>query len=209
MSPRFCRYFAGALAPSASPRVEKCDACSSSSSIASTHWTTSAPSIDAGNMPGTRCTPSSTIDQPDDRQIELLEVAVTAQPLDRTAARLSTEQLARELLDALEGGGLHAAGVEVELDPPGELVCRNGPHPGRHERARHQTLRVGRSLVPPEGQGLGMPAFGHATSVRSSSSRSNCPGSGSTSLSAKTTSTPRREASSATTSMAAALISTR
>ena len=50
--------------PDAASRTWKCVRCTSSSSIARTHWTTSAPSIGGGISPGTRWTPSSTIDQP-------------------------------------------------------------------------------------------------------------------------------------------------
>src|SRR5260221_46520 len=45
-------------------REKKCCACAVSSSIFSTHALTSAPSSSTGRSPGTRCTPSSTIDQP-------------------------------------------------------------------------------------------------------------------------------------------------
>ena len=61
---RRSRYLSSARAPSeAMSRIQKWLACASSLSIASTHWTTSASAIGAG-IPGTRCTPSSTVDQP-------------------------------------------------------------------------------------------------------------------------------------------------
>src|SRR5262245_33331036 len=64
MSERWSRYLSSDRAPSeATSRIQKWLACASSFWIASTHCTTSASEIGAV-MPGTRCTPSSTVDQP-------------------------------------------------------------------------------------------------------------------------------------------------
>ena len=59
------RYFSSGRRPSvAASRTQKWLRCASSSLIATTHWTTSASARSTEIIPGTMCTPSSTIDQP-------------------------------------------------------------------------------------------------------------------------------------------------
>src|SRR5262249_7475347 len=99
---------------------------------------------------------------------------------------------------------------EVELDPRCELVRALDRDAGRNERPRHDPLRVGHPPRLAERQRLAvaLPAHALTASGRSASSASSSP-SPTTSFAASPARRPRATASSATTSIAAALTSTR
>src|SRR5439155_13399977 len=152
-------------------------------------------------------------DEHDDREVELLQLAEAPEAADRFEALVLAEHLDGELLDMLELDALLAPALQTHLDPLRQLVGAAERHPDCHERTRHQPLGI-RLVRRPERQRLAVARVAHArtpvpTSRRIASSRLGSPPSETTSLSAKTTSTPRSWAASATTSIAAALISTR
>src|SRR6266542_315824 len=156
-------------------------------------------------------------DEEEDRQVELLQLLVAPEPPDRIAALLLAEHLDRELLEALELDPLSPARQQIRVEPPGKLVRTHRPDADGDQRACHQPLRE-RLIGAAERQRLEAARLLHAgtgsciaASARASisASRSSSPSSWSTSLSANTTGMPRPAAASATTSIAAALISTR
>src|SRR6266540_2019850 len=148
---------------------------------------------------------SGAADEHDDRPVELLELLEAEQLAHRLGAFFLAEHLDRELLEPVEVDHALVALGEVELEPARQHVRPLDRDAGRHERLRHQALRVGQPAFAAEREPFAEPSFGHGASSRTSSSRPSAI----TSLSASTTSTPRSAAASATTSIAAALISTR
>jgi hypothetical protein len=114
------------------------------------------------------------------------------------------------LLEALERRRRPPTRRDVCLDGERELVGPVGAQAGAIQSPRHQALREGSPSSPPNGIGLAVTPVGHLAtgSFASASSCSSIP-SPTSSLSAKTSSRPSLERASATTSIAAALISTR
>src|SRR5581483_3767051 len=161
--------------------------------------------------------PCSAADQQDDRDVELLQLAVSPQPANRLHALVLAEHLLRQLFEPVEVDRPPPL-VQLRLDAERELVRPHRRHAGSHQRPGEEALRVREVALESERQRVLTTLLRHETtasataasaSARSSASRSGSPGRGSTSLSTKTASTPRRAASSATTSIAAALISIR
>src|SRR5438046_3025701 len=135
MSSSFARYLSIArMPPVLASRTWKCMRCTSASAISTTTWTISAPSTSLGRRPGTRWTPSITIDQP--------SVGETLQLRHRALALLVAEALAGEAAQPLEVDGPLAPLGEVDLDPARELVRAVGGNTRRDQRTRHQPLRV-------------------------------------------------------------------
>ena len=150
-------------------------------------------------------------DQDHERQVELAQLLVAAQPHDRVGALLLAEDL---------DGERRAAGRGRRCSPP--LAARSSPtrlarayaRVGRdadgHQRARHQAARVREAVLAAERQRHDPPLPGHArTSAFTSPRTSSSSPSATTSFAASTTSAPRASAASATTSIAAAFSSTR
>src|SRR5262245_16545149 len=98
--------------------------------------------------------------------------------------------------------------VVVLFDAERELVGPRRRQADRRQRTRELALRV-RGIEMLAAHAAAGSLTAHSTSERSSASRSRSPGSGTASLSANTTAAPRLRAVSATTSMPAALTSTR
>ena len=150
-------------------------------------------------------------DEQDDRQVELLELAVAAQPPDRLRA-LAPRRAPRPRAPATRSSStLARRGRSVLLDPLRQLVRAPERDADGDQRARHQALRVGelrrrRAAAAPSGAAGSRGALQQARA--SARSRSSSPAA-TTSFSAKTSSAPALGAASATTSIAAALISTR
>src|SRR6188508_1588305 len=163
-------------------------------------------------LPGSR----RAADEDDDREVELGELGVAAEALDRLAPLPLADDVFADLLQAVEPDRVGVPVLHVLLHPPCHLVRAHRGDADAHERPGHQAFRE--RLVAAERQRVGAPALGHpatgcavADSARASSSasRSMLASSGCTSFMAKTQSAPRSSAASATTSMAAALISIR
>ena len=131
MSSKASRYFSYGRTPSESlSRTQKWLACASASSIASTHSTTSAPSI-FGSIPGTRWTPSSTIDQPSSSARSI--AARTPTSTSRVCSRKPSITASPPLVLV----GHRAAGSEARVvDRRHELL--------REERAHRLADEVGR-----------------------------------------------------------------
>ena len=155
-------------------------------------------------------------DEDDDRQVELLELAVAPQPPHGVDALVLAQHVLGKLLQALEVYGGLAALLEIRLDAKGELPRANRGQPRADERAGEEALRVREVTLAAQRQVVESPRLCHAgtrsataasASATSSESRSGSPGSGTTSFRANTTRAPRSRAASATTSIAAALIS--
>ena len=161
--------------------------------------------------------PCGAADEEDDRQVELAECLETAEKEHRLAVLVLGEDRRRDIVETLGADGLVLVPAhQLALDQPGELVGPLGTDAGAHERPGHEPLRVGEPHVLREERLERATVAVHASalalmtpsaSALTASSRSGSPGSGRTSLSANTTGTPRVSAVSATTSMAAALIS--
>src|SRR5581483_5646349 len=146
-------------------------------------------------------------DEEDQRQVELAELPVAAEPAGRLRALVLAEHLAGELGEPLVVECLLAAFAEVGLDAQRELVRADGRDPGRHQRAGKEALGV-RELVLAGERARVPPGHFAAPWGTRASSRSSRP-SETTSFRTKTTSAPRRRACRATTSIAAAFTSTR
>src|SRR5437763_14814644 len=145
----------------------------------------------------------------DDRQVELLQVAVAPELADRVAAVRLAEHGDRELLEALELDALRTAFDELRVDAARELVGAHCGDADRDQRARHQTLRV-RLVRAPERQRLRIARLAHTLAATCANAASCSSSAGeTTSFAARTTSTPCAAAASATTSIAAAFSSTR
>src|SRR3954447_22297366 len=150
-------------------------------------------------------------DEDHDRQVDLAELLIAAQTLDRLASLLLAEHLDRERLEPLELDAALAAFAQLVVDAVRQRIGTVAGDPGGHERARHQPTRVRQpKLVAAQRQGVDPARLVHARTAcfarertRSSSSSET------TSFAARTTSAPRASAASATTSTAAALSSTR
>jgi cyclic 2,3-diphosphoglycerate synthetase len=126
-----------------------------------------------------------------------------------TTGPAPTEHLHGELLEALELDALLGVLGEILLDPLRELIRTADRDADGDESPRHQAFRV-RVLRAAEWKRLRVAGMAHARTPAGTRRRIASSSSGATtSLSAKTTSTPRSAATSATTSIAAALISTR
>ena len=176
-------------------------------------------------IPSLYATSVATVDLPvpvappieqDDRQVELAECIMAAQPSNDLGSLVLAENLLRKLAEPIEIDRLGAARDEIRLDAQRKLVGTHGRNTRRHQRPSHQPLRV-RQPVPAEGQRVGMARLGHirgfspsfaATANSANSSRASSKPGAITSLPASTTSTPRSAAVSATRSIAAAFTST-
>src|SRR5581483_3937819 len=141
-------------------------------------------------------------DEDHDRQVELPELLVAAEALDRLAPLLLAEHLDGERLEALQLDLAASPLEQLVPDPARERVRTVACDSGGHQRARHQPARVGKpELSPAERERHDPPRLVHAR-LRSGTSESTRSSSSSetTSLAAKTTSAPRASAASATTS---------
>ena len=155
-------------------------------------------------------------DEDDDRQVELLELAVAPQPAHGVDALVLAQNVLGKLLQALEVDGGLARAPRDRPRREGRAPTRARGQPCRNERPGEEPLRVGEATLAAQRQVVETPRLGHAgtlsataasASATSSESRSGSPGSDTTSFRAKTTRAPRSRAASATTSIAAALIS--
>ena len=135
MSPRRSRYLSRGRTPSdAMSRIQKCPACVSSFPIVITQSTTSAFSTIRGSIPGTRWTPSMTIDQPSssDRSIAAWTPTRTWRVCSRNPWRSGSTSSSCAV-------GSARAGVEARVVDRGqELGREQRAHGLAHEvRRRH------------------------------------------------------------------------
>jgi hypothetical protein len=100
-------------------------------------------------------------DEQDQRQVELVEIAVAAQALHRACTVLAPELLQRDLLEPLDRGRRAASRGEVGLDRDRELVGAVGGEARGDQGARHQALRERQPVLAAERQGLAVAAVTH------------------------------------------------
>ena len=91
-------------------------------------------------------------DKDDDRQIEGLQLAVTAQPAYRVDTFAHSQNVLRQFLEALEVDRGLAALLEIGLDAERDLPRLHRRQAGRHQRPGQQPLRVRRPPSPPSGR---------------------------------------------------------
>ena len=91
-----------------------------------------------------------------------LQVREPAEPPDRAARPPSSPSTSRASSSSRSTSIAEIAALgEIELDPPRELVGVVGRDAGRDQRARHQPLRIRKTVVP-ERQRLAVAALRHA-----------------------------------------------
>jgi hypothetical protein len=149
-------------------------------------------------------------DEQEQGLVEPLELVEPTEASDGLRGLLLPDDFGGQVAQPFEIQRMGAALLEITVRPPGDQGRTLGIEPGHRERPCHQTLREGRLVA--ERQRIQVPAFWHYTIRAISRSNSSSPRScetETTSFAASTTSTPAPSACSATTSIAAALSSTR
>ena len=118
-----------------------------------------AASVAIVDLPG----PRRAADEQDDRDVELPQRVEPTQPPHRAAALGLAQHLRRELAEPVEVDAVGAARREVGVGTTGELVRARDRQPGRGERAGHQALRPRRAVVAAERQRSEIAPLAHRT----------------------------------------------